>query len=80
MYKIGLKIKKYRLQRGISQMDLEVNSNIPIGSVSRIENSKINPTKETLYKISKCLNLSPAEFIDLLCYTEYMRIDSLLGN
>lgn len=63
--KIGEKIKNYRQRAGVSQMDLELAIDAAFGSVSRIENNKVNPTKETLISISKTIGLSTNEIADL---------------
>lgn len=59
---LGAKIKKYRQRLGLSQLGLEVAIDAAEGSISRIESGKVNPTKETLIKISKILKLSRSEF------------------
>ena len=62
---LGQKIRKYRLSRNVSQMDLELNIGAAPGSISRIESGKINPTKETLLKIVKALDIQSAEAAEL---------------
>jgi transcriptional regulator with XRE-family HTH domain len=57
----GERIKFLREKRGVSQLDLEISIGASSGMVSRIENSKTNPQKETLLKISEVLVLSPIE-------------------
>src|SRR5690554_1416793 len=54
---VGEKIKKYRLQKGLSQFELEDKIDASTGSLSRIENGQVNPTKETLVKIIEALDL-----------------------
>lgn len=49
----------------MSQLDLEIAIGAGQGSISRIENGQVNPTKETLNKISKILNLKPYEIHEL---------------
>lgn len=63
---LGDKIKYFRKRAGLSQMDLEVQVGLANGSLSRIENNTINPTKETLSRISSKLNLKPSEIAYLL--------------
>lgn len=63
---VGNKIKNYRQKLKLSQMDLELNMGAANGSISRIENGIVKPTKETLSKISKALKLKPSEVADLL--------------
>lgn len=62
---IGKRIKKLRTKRGLSQLDLELLINASSGSISRIENGKVNPTKETLASISRGLSLNYEEAIIL---------------
>lgn len=54
---IGQRVKQLRQHAGISQMDLELQIDASPGSISRIECGKVNPTKETLFKIASALDL-----------------------
>lgn len=63
---ISNKIKYYRTREKISQLQLELSIGASTGSISRIENGQINPTKETLLKIAEVLNLNFLEKADLL--------------
>ncbi len=56
---VGKKIRHLRKISGLSQMQLEVAANAAPGSISRIENGKVNPSKETLNNIANALNLTP---------------------
>jgi transcriptional regulator with XRE-family HTH domain len=51
----GYKIKLLRLSRGFSQFQVELNTGISPGVLSRIENNKIQPTVTTLAKIIRFL-------------------------
>ncbi len=62
---LGQKIRKYRLQTGKSQYDLELEMGASPGTISRIEKDKTNPTKETLLAIARCLELESKEIADL---------------
>lgn len=62
---LGEKVKFYRKQAGITQLELELRINAAFGSISRIENGLTNPTKETLFAIAKALGLGPFETADL---------------
>ena len=55
---IGLSIKKARKLRNINQEKLAKKIGITTESLSRIETEKINPSIETLTKISKTLGIS----------------------
>jgi transcriptional regulator with XRE-family HTH domain len=61
----GELIKSYRNEKGLSQLDLEVGIGAAFGSLTKIENGKINPSKETIYKIIDFLELSPAHALKL---------------
>ena len=61
MMSIGPQLKTYRVERGVTQMELEISANLSHGVMSRIENNKINPKKETLLKIAKELGLQNQE-------------------
>lgn len=63
---LGEKIKYYRQRANKSQFKLETETGLASGSISRIENDSINPTKETLSKISQVLRLRPSEMAFLL--------------
>ena len=58
---LGEKIRMFRKRAGISQSNLELEIDASFGSLSRIENDQTNPTKETLMKIAKVLNLREDE-------------------
>lgn len=59
---LGEKIRKFRKRAGMSQLDLEVAIGAAAGSISRIENGEVNPTKETLSRIANSLSLKPSDF------------------
>ncbi|MDQ6985419.1 MAG: helix-turn-helix transcriptional regulator [Candidatus Dojkabacteria bacterium] len=54
---LGEKIKNFRKRAGLSQLDLEMRIDGSPGMISRIENGKVNPTKETISSISKIAKL-----------------------
>ena len=58
---LGQKIKTFRKRAGMSQFDLEVQLGASPGSLSRIENGEVNPTKETIIKIIEVLGLKTFE-------------------
>lgn len=58
---LGRRIRHFRNQRGMTQLDLELEIELSPGSLSRIENGKISPLKETLDKIIKTLNIRGRE-------------------
>lgn len=62
---LGQKIEYYRKRAKMSQLDLEIAIGAGQGSISRIENDQVNPTKETIQKIIEILSLSAFEAGDI---------------
>lgn len=62
---LGKRIRFFRKRANLTQLQLEVELGASSGAVSRIENNQINPTKETIHKIAKVLELNNRE-IDYL--------------
>lgn len=58
---VGQKLKYFRKRAGLSQLDLGTEAHMAEGSVSRMENGLINPSKETIFKIADLLKLNPRE-------------------
>ena len=54
---IGQRLKAFRKYKGLTQQQLELELGLSPGHVSKIESGKINPTKETLLKISEVMQL-----------------------
>ncbi len=63
---LGRKLYAFREERKISQTKVEVETGLSFGTISRIENGAINPTKETLQRISTFLQLDSSEFTYLI--------------
>ena len=61
---LGQKIKLYRQRAKLSQFELEIEIGASAGSISRLENNLVNPTKETLLHLSQVLDLSFDEKVD----------------
>ncbi len=62
---LGQRIKYFRKRSGLSQLELEAAIATSAGSLSRIENGDVNPTKETLEKIGQALNLTLKQIVYL---------------
>lgn len=71
MITLGEKIKFYRKRVALSQLDVEVSTNMSIGSLSRIESNEINPTKETVFKIADYLKLNQKDLSNLLGINDF---------
>lgn len=59
---LGLRIKKLRESKNLTQENLANDCDIPKSQITRIEKAKINTTVKTLIKISNALGV---EFKDL---------------
>ncbi|ROI04316.1 XRE family transcriptional regulator [Kaistella haifensis] len=62
---IGKKIRKVRLEKGLTQLDLvgRIHGDIDVTNISRIEAGRTNPTIFTLYRLADALEVS---ILDLL--------------
>jgi transcriptional regulator with XRE-family HTH domain len=60
--KIGTTIRAYRLQKGLSQGDIEKKTGLLRCYLSRVENGHTVPSLDTLSKIAQALDLPIAQF------------------
>jgi transcriptional regulator with XRE-family HTH domain len=60
--KIGSTIRGYRLEKGLSQGDIEKRTGLLRCYLSRVENGHTVPSLETLTKIAQALDLPLAHF------------------
>jgi transcriptional regulator with XRE-family HTH domain len=60
--KIGTTIRSYRLQRGLSQGDIEKKTGLLRCYLSRVENGHTVPSLDTLSKIAVALDLPISQF------------------
>lgn len=61
---IGNSIKQSREKKGISQVKLSESTGVVREQISRIENGQINPTIETVSKLSEALDMTLSELFD----------------
>ena len=59
---IGTTIRDYRLQKGMSQGDIEKRTGLLRCYLSRVENGHTVPSLETLKKIARALDLQLSQF------------------
>jgi transcriptional regulator with XRE-family HTH domain len=62
MMNIGTTIRGYRLQKGLSQGDIEKRTGLLRCYLSRVENGHTVPSLDTLSKIASALDLPLAQF------------------
>src|SRR6202521_5125096 len=60
--KIGITIRGYRLQKGLSQGDIGKKTGLLRCYLSRVENGHTVPSLDTLSKIAQALDLPSAQF------------------
>ena len=60
--KIGMTIRGYRLQKGLSQGDIEKRTGLLRCYLSRVENGHTVPSLDTLAKIAQALDIPLAQF------------------
>lgn len=79
---LGKKIEFYRKRAKLSQLELELEIDAAQGSISRIENGQVNPTKETIRKIIDVLDLNIIEAAELyeLSIEDISKIVRLAGK
>ena len=58
-------IKKYRLKKGLSQLDLAAASGFDESAIGRLENGNTNPTIKTLLKLAKALDVKLTQLVYL---------------
>jgi len=63
LIELGANIKKQRILKGLTQLELSTDSGIPISQISAIELGKLNTTIKTLTKIATALDLKVKDFI-----------------
>ncbi|PAM96252.1 transcriptional regulator [Flavobacterium sp. IR1] len=63
---LGKRIKKLRVEKGLSQVDLvaRMQGDIDTTNISRIESGRTNPTFYNLYRLSEALEISISELMD----------------
>ena len=55
---LGQNIKKIRLSKNLTHLELSIDSGVPLSQIGAIESGKINTTVRTLIKISESLDLN----------------------
>ena len=60
----GIKVRKLRTDKNISQEMLANDANIPINQIGRIERAEINTSIITIYKIALALELDIRDLFD----------------
>ena len=61
---LGIRIRKLREERNITQQNLAEMCNVEKSNMARIEAGRTNPTLFSMYKICSALKISLAELVD----------------
>ena len=62
--RFGSRVKKMRLQKKISQLELAQKSKLDLTTINEIENGNREPMLRTIWKISTALGLSLKDLFD----------------
>jgi len=62
--KVGAKIRKYRLAKGLSQEQLAFEADLHRAYIGQIERGEKNIGVQNLDKIAKTFKISPAKLLD----------------
>lgn len=63
--KIAANIKRYRTERGVSQIELSQLAGVTYHTITKIESgANTNPTIETLAKIARALGVGVGELVE----------------
>jgi transcriptional regulator with XRE-family HTH domain len=60
---IGNNIRKYRLMKSLTQLDLAVACGFEESSIGRLENGNTNPTIKTLLKVANALDITLSQLV-----------------
>ncbi|PJZ76223.1 helix-turn-helix domain-containing protein [Leptospira neocaledonica] len=64
--KVGLKIKEIRVEKGITQEQMEEGDHgVSYRTVQDIENGQSHPSVRSIFKISKRLKVKPKDLLDV---------------
>jgi transcriptional regulator with XRE-family HTH domain len=61
---VGERIRKFRIQKNLSQEDLANEAEISLSQITRLELGKTNPTISTLYVIAEALSIELKTLLD----------------
>ena len=61
---IGKRLRKIRVEQGLTTIELGMRANISQGMISRIENDRANPTIDKVVSIARALNIPIFKLLD----------------
>jgi len=63
--KVGAKIKKIRIEKGMKQVDLAYDIDVNKQAINNIEAGRKNITLSTVLKLSNALGITPSELFEV---------------
>ena len=61
---VGNRIRDFRLDRKLSQLDLADEAEVPLSQIGRIERGENNPTVSTLYALCNAMKIELKTLLD----------------
>ena len=61
---IGKRLRKIRVEQGLTTVELGMRANISQGMISRIENDRANPTIDKVVSLARALNIPISKLLD----------------
>ena len=61
---IGKRLRKIRVEQGLTTIELGMRANISQGMISRIENDRANPTIDKVVSLVRALNIPISKLLD----------------
>lgn len=62
---LGNKIKNYRVERGMTQVELALKTGLSQGYLSQLEKSRFDPTAPVIIALAKALEISADELLGI---------------
>lgn len=62
---LGKNVRRFRKRRGWTQVDLETNTGIPQGDVSRIENGLLDLHFSSIVRLAEALEVPTKDLLDI---------------
>lgn len=79
-YFVANRIKQLRKQKGLTQEQLSLESDLDIKYINKLENYRFSPKIETLEKIMDTLDINYSDFFEFENLTDFTLVDELLNN
>ncbi len=61
---LGVNLRELRLSKNLTQLELSIDSGVPLSQIGAIETGKVNTTIKTLIKLSESLDVKVNDLIN----------------